>query len=849
MIISLNWLNEFVDLNGVDLREIQEKIGARLVEVEETISLKEKFSRARIVKVISCEKIPETHLSRCLIDDGGVEENVPRENNLIQVVCGAPNVRAGIFAIWLPPNSVVPATFGKENFVLTAKKLRGFLSQGMLAAADELDLGDDHEGILELSGDDFAPGELFAKKFDFLSDVLLEIENKSLTHRPDAFGHIGFAREVATILGKDFKKPARFTNSEKLLARMIQEIPRANTEISPPKVEIIDPELCPRYECAILTDIKEENFALESDLNEQILLNNLGMRPVNFIVDSTNLAMLESAQPLHAFDYDKLRQISPTKAADIVVRAGIPGEKLELLDGRTIKLTDQDVIIAAGNRENSVPIALAGAMGGASTAIDKTTCNILLESATFNLYNLRGTQFRHGIFSEAITRFTKGQPAEIGRAVLISTVRRISQKTGAKLAGKIVDNYAKKQENPLIELDLDVFAAILGGEKTSFDEKTICDILRRLDYEISRGENNQIAVRAPFWRTDINIAEEVVEDVGRVFGYENLTPKFPSRDFGATKNDEMTAKKQQIREILRALGANEILTYSFVSENLLQKTAQEIDNSYKIINAISPDLQRIRTNLLPSLLEKVRENLRRGFSPFALFELNQVFRKGEIFEDGTPRPRQHSAFVFAEKLAKNSGSPFFVAKKYLLGIFQKMRISDAQFLRIDQLSDQEKSQISGVKIYEAKRAAIVKIDSEIIGAIGEISHQVKTELKIKEHVAGFEIDIAKIRMKKVDYRPLVKYQGTTRDLTFQVKNAVEFAEIENLVRGILADLPANFVTEIKPLDIFAPAENLKNITLRIEFADREKTIQSEKVAEIVAKISKKASEKLDAKII
>ncbi|HEY5695736.1 MAG TPA: phenylalanine--tRNA ligase subunit beta, partial [Candidatus Saccharimonadales bacterium] len=412
MIISINWLKKFTDID-VPVDELATLIGARLVEIEEVIDYGAKYKDVIVAKVMECKALEGSdHLNVTKLDDGGKVADVERdENGYVQVVCGAPNVHEGLVVAWLPPKSVVPETYGNsEPFVLDARKLRGVMSNGMIASPRELALFDEHEGILELDAN-LKPGASFAESYE-LNDYLLDIENKSLTHRPDAFGIIGFAREVAAIQGKAFHTP-------EWLANVTPDFGPKQGDVTAPTVTIEDESLCDRYQAVVLSGA---DGAAKSPLWLQTYLARVGIRPISAVVDVTNYLMVLTGQPLHAFDYDKLIAAGGGKA-DIHVRAGRTGETLELLDGRRIALTHDDIVIAAGD----TAIGLAGAMGGANTEIDATTKNIIIESATFNLYNLRGTQMRHGIFSEAITRFTKGQPAALAAPVLADAVRLMGE--------------------------------------------------------------------------------------------------------------------------------------------------------------------------------------------------------------------------------------------------------------------------------------------------------------------------------------------------------------------------------------------------------------------------------------
>jgi phenylalanyl-tRNA synthetase beta chain len=343
--------------------------------------------------VVECVKHPDAdRLSVTKIDDGGVVADVPRdESGLVQVVCGAPNVHADMWAIWLPPKSTVPASFDDdEPFVLDARPLHGVLSQGMLAAADELAIGTDHEGIVEIYehdvpvGVELTAGASFAETFG-LDDYVLDIENKMFTHRPDCFGQLGVAREIAGIFHQQFTSPEWYN--------VIQEFAGGDGL----ELEIFNEatEVVPVFSAVAIKNIEVQ----PSPLWLQCQLVAMGGRPINNIVDATNYIMLMTAQPTHAYDYDKLR------GSTLGARLARDGEKVSLLNGKEYELKNDDIVIADGEGV----IGLAGIMGGADTEVSNDTKNIVLECANFDMYALRRTAMRHGIFTDALTRFNKGQ--------------------------------------------------------------------------------------------------------------------------------------------------------------------------------------------------------------------------------------------------------------------------------------------------------------------------------------------------------------------------------------------------------------------------------------------------------
>ena len=544
MIISLNWLKQYVDIN-MPVDELAVLIGARLVEIEEIVDIGKKYKDVVVAKVVSVEKHPNADkLHICQVDDGKKVKGVDRnKDGLVQVVCGAPHVREGMTVAWLPPKSTVPSSFDdNEPFVLGARELRGVVSNGMLASSKELAIGDSHEGILEI---DVAakPGDSFAGTYE-LNDYLLDIENKSLTHRPDCFGVIGFAREVAAITGKQFKTPAWLLDTK-------TSISRSPSSASPLKVKIEDPELSSRYQAVVLGNADQ---AIQSPVQIQSWIARVGIKPISAIVDVTNYLMAITGQPLHAFDYDKFANLNNGKA-EIVVRAGknppVGGEKLKLLDGREIELTEDDIVIASG----PTPVALAGAMGGASTAIDKNTKNILCESASFDLYSLRGTQMRHGIFTDAITRFTKGQSPEQTAPVLSQSASMISKLTGAQVSSSVIEQYPSKQKAIKIDVNVQKVNDLLG---TNYSKNTIVTTLKNVEFTVvSKTDNLQAGV--PYWRADIHTAEDIVEEIGRINGYDEIIPTLPSRPFVATEKSDLENLKQKLRQILFPSSANHLL--------------------------------------------------------------------------------------------------------------------------------------------------------------------------------------------------------------------------------------------------------------------------------------------------
>lgn len=799
MIISLNWLRKFTPIT-LPIDELTKLIGSRLVEVESVTDLGKKYAGVVVAKVVSCEDHPDSdHLHICTLDDSGVVDGIERnDDGTVTVVCGAPNVRKGLCVAWLPPGSTVPESFGTdEPFVLGARKLRGVMSNGMIASMKELDLSDENEGILEIDIDANA-GDKFADIYE-LNDYLIEVENKSLTHRPDCFGLIGFAREVAAISGTEFNAPNWYNDKYEILNHVAKNPVNLT-------VKIEDANLCERYEATVVSGADEN---AKSDILTQTYLSRSGMRPISAIVDIANELMLVSGQPLHTFDYDKLKKVSTTGDADIVVRGAKSGEKIELLDKTVVELAEGEIVICAGEH----PIALAGAMGGLDTAIDASTKNILIESATFNLYKLRNTGMRHGIFSEALTRFTKGQPSGLTHPVLVKAAEDLVAKTGAEVVSNIIDEYPEKTQFATFEINKKINETL--GTNYGFDE--IISTLKNLGFEID-GEK----AIAPWWRRDINVYEDIIEEVGRVNGFDEIIQTLPK--INGVNRGGFDKFKNDLREVLsERLGANETLSYSFVHGDLVKKTNGNIENSFRITNAISPELQFYRQNLTASLLVNVNKNIRQNNAKFALYEFNKVHTKQAIGDDNLPTEFNSLALVYVDRDGKESA--FYAAKKLLTNLLSNYNLKFKPTTNMD-------------SAFEPKRSADIFLDEQQIGVVGEYKTKVCRELKLPDATAGFEIDIDDLynsKNNKLKFKPIPKYPSTEKDITFQVEFNRPFEVIFDRINSALAAESVN--SEVTPIDIYAPEnKSFKNVTVRIKLTNLDSTITNNQANEIIDRV-------------
>ena len=836
---ALKFINEKYKSAGDPARSGVEalvaKIGTQLGAVEETADFGTKYSSAVIVKVVECVAHPDSdHLSLCRIDDGKAVKDVERgQDGLVQVVCGAPNVRANMLAIWLPPGATVPETFDKEPFVLAARPIRGQVSNGMLASARELALGDDHSGILEVDKE-FAPGTLFVEAYNLKDDFIIDIENKMFTHRPDCFGWLGVAREIEGIHGRKYKSPRWYKTDP--------NFPKLETKEFKLEVRNELPKLVPRFAAVVIANVQVG----PSPIWLRVHLARVGMRSINNIVDYTNFYMLETGQPLHAYDYDKVvAQDKNATHATLVVRHPKKGEKILLLNGKQVEPRKDAIMIAT---ENSL-LGIGGVMGGGETEVDEHTTSIILEAATFDMYSIRRTSMEHGLFTDAVTRFTKGQSPLQNLAVMAKITDEIRENAGGKVASKLIDdNHLPKavmergSVYPPVRITADFVNSRLGSQLT---RQEIAKILTDVEFEVDV-TGTDISVQAPFWRTDIEIPEDVVEEVGRLQGYDKLPHELPARSTSAVKLDPMAGLKSDIRKTLSAAGANELQTYSFVHEKLFEQVGQAKEHAFRIRNALSPDLQHYRLSITPNLLEKVHPNIKAGYDAFALFEMNKVHIKGDLECDGLPREYQTIALSYAAK-AKSHGAPYYQAKHYLEYLLQSLHVP----YTIKQADHMTQWEI-GRQVYapfEPNRAGFVYLgaENEFAGFVGEYNPKARRNLKLPETSAGFEIDLERILKHRQanSYKPLSRFPSTDQDVCFRLSADTSYAQLVSVVEDCLQK-QANIQSSIAPVDIYQSKDDVehKNITIRLTLQHTDRTLETSEANSLLESIVAKVGSEL-----
>ena len=823
MKISLNTVKQYIDFDLPGVTELVERINAQLGKLDEIIDLGSKYKDALIVRVVSTEKHPDAdRLTVTKIDDGGVRPDAERdENSYVQVVCGAPNCHADMWAVWLPPKSIVPSSFNDaEPFTLDSRELRGVMSHGMLAAADELAIGSDHEGIIELTerdlndGKELRAGASFAKTFD-LDDTIIDIENKMFTHRPDLFGQLGVAREIAGIFGKQFEEPDWYWGS------------RQFEDASGLELDVFNDA---RDKSARFMAVAIKNITIgPSPFWLQAALVAMGSKPVNSVVDLTNYMMLISAQPVHAYDYDTLR------GGKLGVRMANEGETIKLLNNKTYELNSSDIVIADGEGA----IGLAGIMGGMDSEVTSKTKNIVLEVANFNMYTIRKSSMRHGLFTDAVTRFNKGQsPLQNDKIVarLMSDILEIVD--GAAQASPVIDLFADSLQPTISEQTLSGTLKIepafinqrLGLNLPSREMEQLLRNVRFSGYVDKDNGDTAISFTAPFWRTDIELPEDIVEEVGRLYGFDKLPRELPMRTMQAAPKNARRSVKQMIRESLSRAGANEVLTYSFIHENIMKRAEQDSSQAFKLGNALSPELQYYRLTVLPSLLDKVHMNIKAGHDEFALFEIGKGHNKKYHANDdeGLPGESNFVDAVYASKQPK-SGAAYYHVRRLVDQLCTDLGFA-VRFKPIENELD-----FPVTAPFDLARSALLETaDGTFIGMIGELRQSVVRGFKLPEYTAAMTLDLSGLQasneLPRQTYVPLSKFPSVTQDISLKVASGVKYEKVFELVRDTLSGDEIEFKLEAVAVYQSEDDSDTKTITLRVIATSNERTLADSDVS-------------------
>ncbi len=832
MKVSLNYIKKYLNFKLPEINQIADKVGTQLGALEtDPIYLGDIYKDIYIIKVISAQPISGSdHLSFCKIDDGGVLkklDNLRDKMGYIDVVCGAPNVIDNCLAIYIPPGTVVPSSYNKEKFVIESKVIMGHNSHGMLASAMELNLGSDHSGIVILN-QKITPGTKLIDYLD-LDDYIFDIENKMFTHRPDCFGLIGVSREISGIFDQAFKSPIWYLNTE--LNPKIKKV--NNFKL---KLNIEDGNLINRFCGVIIQNIKIK----PSPIKIQSYLSRMGIRPINNIVDITNLVMLETGQPLHAYDLNKLK--TKDGILELSAKLASKNQKINLINNKEIKLTENDLII----ENNQRPVALAGIMGGLESEIDNQTTGIVIESANFDMFLVRKSSMNHGIFSDSLTRFNKGQSPFQCLMALIRAINLIYEDDpGVIIASNIEDNNQIKKEYKLrgtvsniIHVSYHKINQILGSD---LSKSTIQKLLTNVQFDVS-SQGDNLSIKPPYWRTDILIDEDIVEEVGRLLGYHQIKIKSVIKEIKPANKNQFLEFKDKIREILKIAGSNEVLTHSFVSKKLIDAANQDASLAYQIANSISPELEHYRLSLSPSLVSSIYKNIRAGNDCFSLFELGVAHN--HEFQNDFEQETKILCFSYSSK-NELDGAAFYKSKHFLNYLILELGINQLKFKVLAEFINEVDKELDQIikPFNEIRSALIFNKDDQCIGVIGEYKDNFLNALKAPQYSSGFELLLDRLyQTEKVnEYQILSKYPSIKKDITIPVSSSTTYDHLRlNLDNFFYEIIDSDIDLKISPLSIFKKEEGspVKNISFSLEFNSKIRTLKEELIKEYFEKFTK-----------
>ncbi|MFA5374199.1 MAG: phenylalanine--tRNA ligase subunit beta [Dehalococcoidia bacterium] len=787
----ISWLKEYVDI-GIPVAELAHKLtmaGAEVGAVESTGGWNNVF----VGLVLSVEQHPNAEKLHLVTVDVQTEK--------ITVVCGAPNVACGqrIAFARMGAELIDPDT-GKKSKLKKAK-IRGVESQGMVCSECELGISQSHEGILVLPND--AP--IGTPLDSYLGDAILDVETTA--NRPDLLSVIGIAREVAAITSKPMKLPnLDYKESETPIG-------------SKASVEIADADLCPRYTASLVTGIKVG----PSPAWMQQRLTACGQRPINNVVDVTNYVMLEFGQPLHAFDFDKLAK------GKIIVRRAKDGDVMATLDDVKRELTKDTLMINDG----AGPVAVAGVMGGANSEVSDRTVNVLLESANFNPASIRRTSARFKLRSEASLRFEKGLSAELPVHALRRATQLLAQLGGGQIAKGIIDVYPGKQPERKIDLKLTRVERVLGVKIPQADVKRV---LTSLGFKCDEVKSDELSVTVPYWRTEVKLAEDVIEEIARIIGYDNLPTTQLSGALPHHTPDPMRTLRRNVADILAGCGMQEIITYSLTSLESLKRFDREA-KPLRLENPITPEQEYMRTSLRPGLLSTLAANLKHEDGGIRLFEAGRVYlpKKNDL-----PHELEMLAGIMCGPRTIRSwhgegkSMDFFDAKGIIETLMERLGI-DAGYTA------------SNDKTLVPARQASIVVGKESIGILGELHPRLAEQYDIDpQTICLFEIDMEKLlaaTSKEKKFRALPRFPAVLRDIAI----ILDVETPAQKVIDIIGKSP--LAARVTLFDVYTGKQvpqGKKSLALSISYQSPDRTLTDEEVDKAQGKILERLTKELGA---
>ena len=810
MKVSLNWIRDYVQLPAdADLKKLAYDLTMSTVEVEDTIELAKQFDHMVVGVINTIEQHPNADKLRvCMTDIGGRVESI---------VCGGSNLREGMKVAVALPGSVCRWHGEGEPVEIKKSKLRGVDSYGMICGAVEIGLADlfptkEEAHILDLSDFDAPAGTPLADALD-LNDIILEIDNKSMTNRPDLWGHYGIAREIAALYDLPMKEFPHFDRNVENTAGF--------------HVTVEDAERCPRYLSAQIEglSVKPAPYQMQSRIWK------VGMRPINALVDITNYVMLATGQPTHAFDSDHI-------AGHVIVRRAGEGEKLLLLNGKELALSGDDLVIA----DDAGVVGLAGVMGGAKDSILPETDKVILEVANFDAKGIRRTALRYDNRTEASARYEKAIDPERCDQAFDLSMQLLGQLYPEMKVTGLVDEYPRHLKQAEIDVPLSWLERRLGKR---LPPEEIRHKMELLGYGISfSGDNMHVVV--PTWRStgDVSIQADIMEEVARMYGYENFEAEPITTTFDGAINQLDKDLERRIKEYLAIrCGMQEIFTYPWMEESYVNAVLQSTEGILSLSTPPSPAERFVRSSLLPNLCKAVVKN-ERYFDEFSIFETAQVFRDENYTSPYDPREKLPSQ-------RKNVAGAFVTTDKDITALFRKAKgvvEMMARYVHMETLTFRQTE-----KPVWADNVVWLNIcrGEEKVGDLALLSKKVSMACGIKNlNVMLFQLDqdsLVPLKSRTNTFTHMAEYPMTDYDISLLLDGSVQWKDVLQTVGGIKSELlhGASFVDEYRGKQV--PAGK-KSLTLRLSIGSKEKTLTSSEIEEVASNVLNKIAKRFGAEL-
>lgn len=810
MKVSLNWIRDYVQLPAdADLKKLAYDLTMSTVEVEDTIELAKQFDHMVVGVINTIQQHPNADKLRvCMTDIGGRVESI---------VCGGSNLREGMKVAVALPGAVCRWHGEGEPVEIKKSKLRGVDSYGMICGAVEIGLADlfptkEEAHILDLSDFDAPAGTPLADALD-LNDIILEIDNKSMTNRPDLWGHYGIAREIAALYDLPMKAFPHFDRNV------------ANTAGFHVTVE--DTERCPRYLSAQIEglSVKPAPYQMQSRIWK------VGMRPINALVDITNYVMLATGQPTHAFDSDHI-------AGHVIVRRAGEGEKLLLLNGKELALSGDDLVIA----DDAGVVGLAGVMGGAKDSILPETDKVILEVANFQAAGIRRTALRYDNRTEASARYEKAIDPERCDQAFDLSMQLLGQLYPEMKVTGLVDEYPQHLKQAEIDVPLSWLERRLGKR---LPPEEIRHKMELLGYGISfSGDNMHVVV--PTWRStgDVSIQADIMEEVARMYGYENFEAEPITTTFDGAINQLDKDLERRIKEYLAIrCGMQEIFTYPWMEESYVNAVLQSTEGILSLSTPPSPAERFVRSSLLPNLCKAVVKN-ERYFDEFSIFETAQVFRDENYTSPYDPREKLPSQ-------RKNVAGAFVTTDKDITALFRKAKgvvEMMARYVHMETLTFRQTE-----KPVWADNVVWLNIcrGEGKVGDLALLSKKVSMACGIKNlNVMLFQLDqdsLVPLKSRTNTFTHMAEYPMTDYDISLLLDGSVQWKDVLQTVGGIKSELlhGASFVDEYRGKQV--PAGK-KSLTLRLSIGSKEKTLTSSEIEEVASSVLNKIAKRFGAEL-